>query len=424
MKKPGLDKGDPANYRPITNLSTISKVLEKLALARLRPHVMSTGNFNQFQSAYRSGHSTETAVLRVVNDIRIAADNGLCTALLALDVSAAFDAVNHDTLCGRARDEFNVDGLALNWLESFVSDRTQYVAVGQERSRTTACVSGVPQGSILGPLLFAMYVSPVDHVITSSGLSYHQYADDLQLYTTVRTDPSDDLRVLERCVADVSGWFLRNGLLFNSSKTEAVMFGIRQRLVRYRTHRNVVGVNDVTVNFVEAFKLLGVTLDGALTFDKHVSDVVRACNYHIRALRHIRPLLSLDSAKMVAAAIVGARLDYCNSALHGMSERNLDRLQRVQNSLARTVCCAKWSDSATELRQTLHWLPIRQRIEYKIAVMTFNARTARGPRYLSELITNELPTRILRSSGPAKLLEQRSSLDFGSFAFSRAAPRM
>jgi hypothetical protein len=190
-------------------------------------------------------------------------------------VSAAFDAVNHDTLCGRARDEFNVDGLALNWLESFVSDRTQYVAVGQERSRTTACVSGVPQGSILGPLLFAMYVSPVDHVITSSGLSYHQYADDLQLYTTVRTDPSDDLRVLERCVADVSGWFLRNGLLFNSSKTEAVMFGTRQRLVRCRTRRNVVGVNDVTVNFVEAFKLLGVTLDGALTFDKHVSDVVR-----------------------------------------------------------------------------------------------------------------------------------------------------
>jgi hypothetical protein len=104
-------------------------------------------------------------------------------------------------------------------------------------------------------------------------------------------------------------------------------------------------------------------------------------------------------------------------------EKILDRLQRVQNSLARTVCCAKWSDSATEHRQTLHWLPIRQRIEYKIAVMTFNARIDRGPRYVSELFSNELPTRIPRSSGPAKLHEQRSSLDFGSFAFSRAAPR-
>ena len=113
--------------------------------------------------------------------------------------------------------------MALRWLESFVGDRSQYVAVSGQRSSVTSCKSGVPRGSILGPLLFSSYVSPVDSMIAAHGLSYHQYADDLQLYVTIRPGPTTELSSLEQCVDEVSWWFLRNGLLFNPAKTEAVV---------------------------------------------------------------------------------------------------------------------------------------------------------------------------------------------------------
>jgi len=134
LKKPGLDKTAMANCRPITNLSTLSKLLERLVLSRLRPHVLSSGNFSEFQSAYRAGHSTETALLRVFNDVVRNIDNQRVTVLLAFDISAAFDTIYFDVLADRLKVDFGIDGIALEWLLSFLTDRTQYVAVGSSRS--------------------------------------------------------------------------------------------------------------------------------------------------------------------------------------------------------------------------------------------------------------------------------------------------
>jgi len=170
LKKPGMSKQDPASYRPITNLSTFSKIPEKLALASLRPHVLASGNLSSLQSAYRPGYSTETALLKVVGDIETAAGNGMCTVLLALDISAMLltQLVNsHSILCIHIESDFGVKGVALYWVKSFVSDRSQYVAVESEKSETWRLSSGVPQGSVLGLLLFAMYVWGVDAVIHS-----------------------------------------------------------------------------------------------------------------------------------------------------------------------------------------------------------------------------------------------------------------
>jgi len=161
--------------------------------------------------------------------------------------------------------------------------------------------------------------------------------------------------------------FLQNALLLNLGKTEAVIFGTRQRL---STLIKPLGVRVAgsTVTFADAVKLLGVSLDSTLTFNQHVTNVVRAYTYHTRALRHIRPLLTVDAAKTTASAIIGAMLDYCNSLLLGASEYYLDRLQRVQNRLARVVL--PFSAGATEARRELHWLPIRERTTYKFATIT------------------------------------------------------
>ena len=130
-----------------------------------------------------------------------------------------------------------------------------------------------------------------------------------------------------------------------------------------------------------------------------------ACTFHTRALRHIRPLLTLEAAKAVAVSIVGSRLDYCNSLLCGTTERNFDRLQRVQNTLARVVFRASWSASASDLLQELHWLPIRQHVRFKLAAVTFKSKHSGLPAYLHDDIHDYQPTRMLWSS-TAHLLQR------------------
>jgi hypothetical protein len=181
LKKRGLDQSVPANYRPISNLHTISKVLERLVLKQLRPQILDSVNFSCNQSAYRTGHSSETALLETLDSVYTAADNKCATVLVGLDISAAFDTISHEILIDRLSSEFGIRSLALSWIKSFVEERSQFIKVGQSLSSTVKLTSGVPQGSVLGPILFAVYTSPVGDVISSYGVQYHQYADDTQL---------------------------------------------------------------------------------------------------------------------------------------------------------------------------------------------------------------------------------------------------
>jgi len=156
--------------------------------------------------------------------------------------------------------------------------------------------------------------------------------------------------------------------------------------------------------------------------DRHVAQVIRSCSYHTRALRHIRPLMTLDAAKMVGHSIVSSRLDYANALLHGTSTSNINRLQVAQNSLARVVCQAPRSAGATKLRQQLHWLPVRQRINHRLAVITYRTRSTGNPAYLHHLIQDYLPARTLRSSDKLLLTVPRMVLALSAKAFSVSAP--
>ena len=157
IKKPGADATEPANYRPITNLNTIGKMLERLAHYQLRQHISTSPNYNTSQSAYRALHSTETAMTKVVNDLLTAVDSGKPTVLLSLDISAAFEMFDHDRLLNRATELFELSGQVINWLESYLTGRTSYVSIGNCRSSTVNCTTGVTQGSFLGPLLFYIF---------------------------------------------------------------------------------------------------------------------------------------------------------------------------------------------------------------------------------------------------------------------------
>ena len=180
LKKTTLSKDNLKNYRPVSNLSFISKILETVVAKRLGSHITSNNLSTVFQSAYKKLHSTETALLKVHNDITLNMDNGRVTALTLLDLSAAFDKINHSILMDRLSVWYGVSGRALSWFRSYLSGRHQRVKIGDCFSSPLNISCGVPQGSVLGPLLFTLYTTPLSLVINRYHLSHHLYADDTQ----------------------------------------------------------------------------------------------------------------------------------------------------------------------------------------------------------------------------------------------------
>src|SRR5208282_1211615 len=197
IKKKDADRDNPANYRPISNLHTISKILERIFLSRIIHHIEQSPGFNKFQSAYRRGYSTETALLRLLNGVYGAADKKSRSLLVLLDLSAAFDTIDLNTLVHRVERTFGITGTALQWLQSYVNERSQFVSVGGIQSMTTTNEFGIPQGSCLGPCLFALYVAPIAGVIESFCVSHAQNADDTQLYIAINS--TNTLATMNNC---------------------------------------------------------------------------------------------------------------------------------------------------------------------------------------------------------------------------------
>ena len=212
---------------------------------------------------------------------------------------------------------------------------------------------------------------------------------------------------LEQCSLKLQDWFTSNGMLLNPDKSEVLLVGSKAQTRSFDGHA-VLQVAGTDIPFSNKIKSLGVVLDSKLTFNTHVDNTVKACNYHIRALRHIRPALDKNTANMVACSIVSSRLDYCNSLLYGTSKSNIAKLQRVQNTLARVVSGTKKRESITPVMMDLHWLPITARIEYKVALLTHKVLVSRQPEYLLDTICVYSPARDLRSGSQHLLTSRRS----------------
>ena len=182
LKKYSLPKDDLSSYRPISNLNFVSKILEKVIYARLCDHLESFTSLSPFQSAYRKFHSSETALLRVHNNLLLATNRRQVSALVLLDLSAAFDTIDHNILLKRLNSCFGISQTAFSLLSSYVTNRSQSVVIGEEHSSELPLLHGVPQGSVLGPLLFTLYTTPLSHLLTDTSIQFHFYADDTQLY--------------------------------------------------------------------------------------------------------------------------------------------------------------------------------------------------------------------------------------------------
>ena len=398
----------------------MSKLLERLLLSRLRPHITTSSNFSSFQSAYRPGFSTETALLHIFNNLSDICGKGNCAVMVGLDLSAAFDTINHQLLLERLKSDFGIDGLAFSWLQSYLSNITQYVKLGNHSSSPVELLAGVPQGSVLGPLLFTTYTSPLSNIIHGFEVFFHQYADDTSLFSILSSDSmSDQLRNLRKCTDAINDWNLVNFLQLNPQKSEIMFIGtpVRLKTMSLPTSINVAGT---LLPSSTTLKLLGVTFDSHLSFKEHSASIIKSCNHLIWSIRHIRPLLSVDTTSALARSLVLSRLDYCNSLLYGTSTYLILSLQRVQNKLAKLVLLNPTFNS-TDCLKKLHWLPIRNRIIFKIALMTYRILPTSNPPYLQHLLFRR-HTSGLRSSSTIQLHQPVHKSSLINRGFSHASP--
>ena len=212
------------NYRPVSNLCFIAKILEKLVLSQVYSYLNSHNLYNTCQSVYRPGHSTETALLKVVNDLFLSLSKVNISVLALLDFSSAFDTIDHPIVVHRLHTDFGFTVTVLQWFSSYLTDRTNYVSLSNHCSAFTHVHSGVPQGSVLGPMRFTMYTKPLSAIIDSHYIIHHSFADDLQLQMSASPDRiSELLHSMQSCISDVKAWATANMLKLNNNKTELML---------------------------------------------------------------------------------------------------------------------------------------------------------------------------------------------------------
>jgi len=296
---------------------------------------------------------------------------------------------------------------------------------GYSEAGITPVDQGVPQGSVLGPLLFAAYMSPISRIIDHHGIRQQHYADDTSLYVEVDDPHNFPPPNLISCSNHLSAWCLSNHMMINPHKPEAILFGSSAMLKKFDLTKSI-HLAGVDVPLQPTVKILGVTLDSTLSYDPQISYISQSVNFHTRALRHIRHMLPLNFASTLSCSVVASRLDYCNSILVNTSPHNILRLQRLQNKLARVVSEVGPRTDSLPLLSKLHWLPIRDRITFKCACLTHRSLQDDAPAYLHSTLTPYVPNRALRSSDSGLLTSPNLSgrLSIASRSFAVAAPQI
>jgi len=411
------------NYRPVSNIPFISKVIERVVTKQLTNYICEYNLGDRSQSAYKCGHSTETALLKVKSDIDMALDNGDGVILVLLDLSAAFDTVDHLILYNRLENMFGIKGTALQFFISYLVDRYQQVQINEVISERIQLETGVPQGSVLGPLLFLCYMRPLALLIEKHGVMYHGYADDTQLYIRFTRNSEQSLKIamtkMEACIENIKEWMLSNKLKLNEEKTEFLIISTNH-FFKCSDQLPKLLIGQTYIPSALGARNLGVYFDREMNLHSHISTTIKSLYFHLRTIGKIRRYFNRETCRTVVAALVTSRLDYCNSLLSTVHKKEIHRLQMVQNNAARLVDRRRGREGIHLLLNELHWLPVYLRINYKLCLFAYKIlnNNITSPDYLNESVQIYRPSRTLRSSNDSNMLtcpRSKSARGYNSF---------
>lgn len=379
------------DYRPISILPALSKVAEKLVCTQLTRYLSNHNLLDRFQSGFRNKHSTSTALTCVLDDLGIAVDSGLVSLLSLLDFSKAFDSVNFEILLAKL-SSFNLSNNVINWFRSYLFGRSQSVLVNNKSSCLLSVSCGVPQGSVLGPLLFSIYLSGISSCFQHC--SYHLYADDLQVYLSSSIDDfSHAVDKLNSDLQAVKRWSDGNMLTLNPSKCQVMIVGFPTSLIRvFNNSPKPVIISDQIIPYErKSVKNLGVYFDPNLSWDQHTTHLCKKIFSILHYLNKLKYLLPVSvKAKLIQSLVIPV-VDYCDVVFAGLSVKNSNRIQKVFNTCVRFIFNSKRRDHITPLLKQLSWLKLTHRRSLHSLSFLHNISSNNSPVYLTDRV-NKLST--------------------------------
>ena len=376
------DTDSIVNYRPICLLPILSKILEKIIAIQLLDYLESNKMLTNAQHGFRQNLSTETALLTVTNSLYENIEKKKISLLILLDLSKAFDSVSHPILLNKM-SMLKIDSF---WFENYLKNRFQSVRLGSIFSSPIEIRFGVPQGSILGPLLFIILINDIlEHIHNCLLVGY---ADDTQLLLEGDPDNIDDLISRgKRVFMEAKKYFNTNGLLLNENKTQFILFGTRQNLSKIPNNIEMKFGN-ISIKQSEKVKNLGVYMDSCLTFNYHIDELLKKVTGTLIFLNRVWDRFQPECRVMAVQALILSVLNYCLPVWGSTSKTQINRAQKVLNFAARiAIGGVRKYDHVSPIFEKLKWLKIKTRFMYSICLLIFKSINNIIPEWVFSLST-------------------------------------
>lgn len=410
-------KDDMNNYRPISVLSCISKVFERIIYDQLYTYLNDNNLISANQSGFRPFYSTSTALLDATLDWLKTMDQGNLSAVIFLDLAKAFDTVNHDILIHKLRT-YGIQPRSLSWFQSYVCMRKQKCCVNGFLSSERLLGCGVPQGSILGPLMFLLFINDLPKCLRHS--KARMYADDTNI-TVTGTSLEEIVNLANNDLANISEWLKANKLSLNTTKTEFMFIGSDSSLKKVRDVP-LIFLNGKQIKRVRKTESLGIIIDEKLSWDEHIAHVSKKTSQAIGGLRRIRDYVPQQTAIIIFNSLIKPLFEYCDIVLDNMPITGSTRLQKLQNRAARVITKQGYDTRSVDIRNQLNWKTLSDQRKDHMLIMVFKLLNNLAPSYLRDHFeTSENNNYSLRGRKMMCVLPKpRTEFLRRSFAFSGA----